>query len=77
MKDKLRSTGFGNGGAPDEDVDFNEHSDPKEFIPQHFRDIDEVLGGTESLDPPHVLESNDVALNQDDLEKNALDNETF
>ena len=28
----------------DEDADFNEQSDPKEFIPQNFYDMDEVLG---------------------------------
>ena len=36
VKDKLRSTGFGKGGEPDEDADFNEQSDPKEFIPKTF-----------------------------------------
>ena len=51
VKDKLRSTGFGKGGDPDEDAYFNEQSDPKEFIPQNFNDIDEVLGGRESVDP--------------------------
>ena len=77
VKDKLRSTGFGEGGDPDEESDFNEQSDPKEFIPQNFYDMDEVLGGRESVDPQHVLESSDVALNQDDVEKSALDNEIF
>jgi len=33
VKDKLRSTGFGKGGELDEDADFNEQSDLKEFIP--------------------------------------------
>ena len=75
VKDKLGSTGFGKGGEPDEDADFNEQSDPKEFIPQNFHDMDEVLGGRESVDPQHVLESSDVALNQDEVEKSALDNE--
>ena len=51
VKEKLRSTGFGKGGDPDEDADFNEQSDPKEFIPQNFYDVDEVLGGRESVDP--------------------------
>lgn len=44
VKDKLRSTGFGKGGEPDEDADLNEQSDPKEVIPQNFHDMDEVLG---------------------------------
>jgi len=39
--------------------------------------MDEVLGGRESVDPQHLLESSDVALNQDEVEKSALDNEIF
>ena len=77
VKDKLRSTGFGKGGDPDEDADFNGQSDPKEFIPQTFYDMDEVLGERESVDPQHVLQSSDVALNQDEVGKSALDNEIF
>ena len=77
VKDKLHSTGFGKSGEPDEDADFNRQSDLKEFIPQNFHDMDEVLGGRESVDPQHVLESSDVALNQDKVEKSALDNEIF
>ena len=77
VKDKLRSTGFGKGGEPDEDADINELSDPKEFITQNVYDLDEVFGGRESVDPQHVLESSDVTLNQDEVEKIALDNEIF
>ena len=81
--DKLRSTGLGKGGEPDEDESrnadsgFNEQSSPKELISQHFHDMDEVLGGRESVEPQHVLESSDIALNQDDVEKNALDDEVY
>lgn len=77
MKGKLHSTGFGKGGEPDEDTDLNEQGDPKEFILQLFHDMDKVLGGRESVDPQNVLESSDVALNQDKVEKSALDNEIF
>ena len=31
VKDKLRSTGFGKGGEPDKDADFNEQRGLKEF----------------------------------------------
>ncbi|KAK2555820.1 hypothetical protein P5673_022449 [Acropora cervicornis] len=77
VKDKLRSTGFGKGGEPDKDADFNEQRGLKEFIPQNFYDMDEVLGGRQSVDPQHVLQSSNVALNQDVVEKSALDNETI
>lgn len=77
VKDKLRSISFGKGGEPDEDADFNEQRGPKEFIPQNFYDMDEVLGERQSVDPQHVLESSNVALNQDVVEESALDNETF
>ena len=36
-----------------------------------------MLGGRESVDPQYVLESSDVALNQDEVEKSALDKEIF
>lgn len=77
VKGNLHSTGFGKGGEPDEDTDLNEQGDPKEFILQLFHDMDKVLGGRESVDPQNVLESSDVALNQDKVEKSALDNEIF
>lgn len=77
VKGKLRSTGFGKGGEPDKDANFNEQRGPKEFIPQNFYDMDEVLGGRQSVDPQHVLQSSNVALNQDVVEKSALDNETI
>ena len=77
VRDRLRSTGFGKGGEPDEDADFNEQSDLKEFVSQNFSDMDEVLRGRESVDPQQVLESSNVTLNQDKVEKSALDNEIF
>ena len=36
-----------------------------------------MLGGRESVDPQHVTESSDVALNQEEVEKSALDKEIF
>lgn len=77
VRDRLHSTGFGKGEEPDEDADFNEQSDLKEFISQNFYDMDEVLRRRESVDPQHVLESSNVTLNQDKVEKSALDNEIF
>ena len=77
IKDNLRSICFGKGGEPDEDADFNEQRGPKEFIPQNFYDMDEVLGERQSVDPQHVLERSNVALKQDVVEESALDNETF
>lgn len=81
-KDKLRSTGFGTGGEPADEgenanADDNVHSNPKEMILQHFHDMDEILGVRESVNQQHVLESSDIALDQVNIEKDAVDNKIF
>ena len=49
----------------------------KELIPQNFQDLDEIMGGRESVNPQHVIESSDIALSQEDLEKSILDEEIY
>lgn len=80
-KDKLRSTGYGRGGDVQSD---NESEESEEIIPKHFKDMDEILGKRESINPRHVLESSHVPdsespemseLERDILEKDALDEE--
>ena len=77
-KDKLRSTGYGRGGAVPSD---NESEESEDIIPKHFNDMDEILWKRESINPRHVLESSHVSdsespemseLERDILEKDAL-----
>lgn len=62
----------------------NESEESEEIIPKHFKDMDEILGKRESINPRHVLESSHVPdsespemseLERDILEKDALDEE--
>ena len=63
---------------------YNESEESEEIIPEHFNDMDEILGKRESINPRHVPKSSHVPdsespemseLERDILEKDALDEE--
>ena len=63
---------------------YNESEESKEIIPEHFNDMDEILGKRESINPRHVPKSSHVPdseslemseFERDILEKDALDEE--
>ena len=78
-KDKLRSTGYGEGRDIEGD---NEAEGDLELVPKHYQDMDEILGNREAINPRHVLESSSPIeaqsfpqIDQDIRDKQILDEE--
>ena len=78
-KDKLRSTGYGEGRDIEGD---NKAEGDLELVPKHYQDMDEILGNRKAINPRHVLESSSPIeaqsfphIDQDIRDKCSLDEE--
>ena len=76
-KAKLCSTGYGRGG---DEADHEMVDDVGELLPKDFRDLDELMGHRQGVDPRHVLGSSTPEVESGEidrelLEKEALDDE--